>query len=298
MSDFLPMMLDMLPVHSALQKSDNPLRVVLDRSLGEYMDSVDSETVFDGLFLQSASGGWLDAHGRDYGVSRKLGESDEDYRNRIVFEKLEYLTASNLQSIYDLTLYAYVSMFDATENTLTSDNPYVSSRFMSIADDELQSILNNKFVLNNAISWINNNRISYAINTNGEDILNKYIDLFSKGYLGNYFKDNTALEKVSLYLPKAYNVDDMFTGCSGLTDLELDIPNIIGIFSLCKNCTSLVNLKLNAPNLSVFLDNCKTCTNLDTVELIIDSRGVNLIKEMFLELDLSSLVINGVEYID
>lgn len=159
MSDFLPMMLDMLPVHSALQKSDNPLRVVLDRSLGEYMDSVDSDVVFDGLFLQSASGGWLDAHGRDYGVPRKLGESDEDYRNRIIFEKLEYLTASNLQEIYGLTLFAFVDDFDASENCLTSDNPYISSKYMSVASDELQGILESKFVLDGEIIWLVGDKI-------------------------------------------------------------------------------------------------------------------------------------------
>ena len=154
MSDFVPMLVDMLPRHSSLQSVDNPLRVVLDRSLSEYMDSVDSETVFDGLFLQSASGGWLDAHGRDYGVARRIGESDEGYRSRIVFEKLEYLTVRNLSEIYGLVLYAFVDDFDASENCLTSDNPYISSRYMSVASDELKEILNKKFVLDGEIVWL------------------------------------------------------------------------------------------------------------------------------------------------
>ena len=154
MSTFMDMMVEMLPQHSALQDVDNPLRVVLDRSVGEFMDAVDSEAVFDGLFLQSASGGWLDAHGVDFGVVRRDGESDESYRERIIFEKLEYLTVHNLLNIYGLTLYVFVDDFDASENCLTSDNPYISSRYMSVASDELKNILDNKFVLDGEIEWL------------------------------------------------------------------------------------------------------------------------------------------------
>ncbi len=154
MSVFMDMMVEMLPQHSDLQDEDNQLRTVLDKSVGEFMDSVSTESVFDGLFLQSASGGWLDAHGVDFGVVRRDGESDESYRERIIFEKLEYLTVDNLLSIYGLTLYVFVDDFDASENCLTSDNPYISSRYMSVASDELKEILNKKFVLDGEIEWL------------------------------------------------------------------------------------------------------------------------------------------------
>lgn len=154
MSVFMDMFCEMLPQHSALQDSDNQLRIVLDKSVGEFMDSVSTEVVFDGLFLQTASGGWLDAHGVDFGVVRRDGESDESYRERIIFEKLEYLTVHNLLNIYGLTLYAFVDDFDASENCLTSDNPYISSRYMSVASDELKEILNKKFVLDGEIEWL------------------------------------------------------------------------------------------------------------------------------------------------
>ena len=154
MSTFMDMMVEMLPQHSALQDEDNQLRTVLDKSVGEFMDSVSTEVVFDGLFLQTASGGWLDAHGRDYGVIRKQDESDESYRERIIFEKLEYLTVRNLIEIYGLTLYVFVDDFDASENCLTSDNPYISSKYMSVASDELKEILNKKFVLDGEIEWL------------------------------------------------------------------------------------------------------------------------------------------------
>ena len=152
MSVFMDMLVEMLPVHSQLQKPDNPLRVVLDKSLGEYMDN--TADIFDELFLSSASGGWLDAHGNDYGVSRRLDEDDDHYRERIIFEKLEYLTVKNLMEIYGLTLYVYVEDFDVTDNTLTSDNHFMSGRFMSFADSDLKSILDKKFILDGGVVWL------------------------------------------------------------------------------------------------------------------------------------------------
>ena len=155
MSDFMDMFVDLLPVHSKLRREDNPLRVVLERSLGEYMDSVDTGTVFDGLFLSSAEGGWLDAHGRDFGVVRRVDEDDESYRRRIVFEKLEFLTSRNLIDVYGLVLYVFVAGFNARSNCLTSDNPYFGNQFMCVASDELQSILHRKFVLGNELLFLN-----------------------------------------------------------------------------------------------------------------------------------------------
>ena len=152
MSVFMEMLVELLPLGSALQKEDNELRKVLDRSVGEFMDSL--ELPFDELFLTSATGGWLDAHGKDYGVPRRLDEDDESYRERIVFEKLEYLTVGNLIGIYGLELFAFVSYFDATENTLTSDNPYLSSRYMGVADETTRDILDKKFVLGAEVTWL------------------------------------------------------------------------------------------------------------------------------------------------
>ena len=152
MSDFLNMLVDMLPVSSAIQNPANDFRKVLDKTVGEYMDNQDD--IFDELFLTSATGGWLDAFGKDFGVSRKLDEDDEAYRQRIIFEKLEYLTARNLQTIYDILLYAYVPNYNIPNNQLTSDNPYISDKYMSYASEELQNILNKKFVLGDEIEWL------------------------------------------------------------------------------------------------------------------------------------------------
>lgn len=152
MSTFVDMLVEMLPLHSAIQREGNELRKVLDKSVGEWMDGF--EQPYDELFLSTASGGWLDAHGRDYGVPRKIDETDEDYRERIVYEKLDHLTVGLLYTVYGLDLFVFVEDFDPLENTLTSDNPHISNSYMSIADEDLQSILNGKFVLEGEVTWI------------------------------------------------------------------------------------------------------------------------------------------------
>lgn len=155
MSDFMTALVDLLPEHNKLKDVRNPLRKVLDLTVGEWFDNRDVQDFYEQLFLQSATGAWLDLHGRDYGVVRQLGEGDEDYRIRIVQEKLEYLTPEYLDSVFDLVLYVYVEGFDASENTLTSDNPYIDGYgYMSEMNDTVFDILNRKFVLDSEIHRI------------------------------------------------------------------------------------------------------------------------------------------------
>jgi len=152
MSDFMNALVDLLPEHNKLKDTRNPLRKVLDLTVGEWFDNRDVQDFYEMLFIQSATGAWLDLHGRDYGVVRQLGESDENYRIRIVQEKLEYLTPEYLDSVFDLVLYSYVEGFDASENTLTSDNPYIDRYgYMSEMSDTVFDILNRKFVLDSSV---------------------------------------------------------------------------------------------------------------------------------------------------
>ena len=98
MSDFTDAFLDLLPENSSLKNKDNEGRRVIDRTVGVWFDNHTTTDFMDNLFLNTATGKHLDLFGADYGVTRQLNESDEDYRKRIIFEKLEYLTAENLQS--------------------------------------------------------------------------------------------------------------------------------------------------------------------------------------------------------
>ena len=188
MSEFMDLLVEMLADGSALRREDNPVRRVLDLSVGEFMDGV--VPPFDELFLSSASGLWLDCFGRDFGVPRRLGEGDEEYRERIIFEKLEYLTVGNVMEFYGLTLYAFVSLYNPLVNQLTSDNPYIADRYMSIADSTTQEILNEKFILDNGVLWLDEdtgvNRNS-IVSVDGKEILYKYIGVLSATDIREFF---------------------------------------------------------------------------------------------------------------
>ena len=153
MSDFVDMLVEMLPMHSELQKEDNPFRKVLDRTVGAYMD--DFEIPYEQIFLTSATGGWLDAHGKDYGIPRKIDETDEHYRERIIYEKLDHLTPQLLKDMYNVELFTYRNDFDVTENTLVSDNPYIDNGgFLGLVDSDTADILDKKFIVDLGVTWI------------------------------------------------------------------------------------------------------------------------------------------------
>ena len=242
-------LVDLLPEHSSLKRMDNQLRKVLDGSVGEWFDRHSIQSLYNGLFLTSASGRYLDLHGRDFGVSRRLDEDDDHYRERIVFEKLEYLTAHNLINIYGLTLYTYVDDFDIKDNVLTSDNPFIpSNNYISVADNDLISILDKKYVLDNSIYWLNDKgTVEYILNSNGKNVLNEYSKIYNMENIAGFFEGMSFIKKVRLDLPNAVDVRELFDGCTGLTNLTVDAPNASNINGLCGSCTALVDVNINMP---------------------------------------------------
>ena len=106
------------------------------------------------FFLQDATGKYLDLHGNDFGLPRKIDESDDDYRNRIIYESLGHLTTYFLKTVYNVELYVKVNDFDK-DTMLTSDNEYISdSGFMGVVDETTQKILEKKFVLVSGVTWL------------------------------------------------------------------------------------------------------------------------------------------------
>lgn len=248
MSDFIDALVDMLPEHSALKNKDNELRKVLDYSVGAWFDAHDVQDFYEQLFLTSATGKYLDLHGKDYGVYRKVDESDEDYRSRIVFEKLEYLTAQNLQDIYGVGLYVLVDGFNPNDNDLTSDNTYIGSEYMGVADTDTQAIINGKFILGDGVIWFDGTVLDFIINTDNEDILRQYKEVYKFSDCNNYFSedimDNRHFLKMKLTLPSVINIFSMFKGCQSLTELELNIPKVTVFTDFLKDCVSLESLIL------------------------------------------------------
>lgn len=155
MSDFGEEIINRLPETSSLHDKDNPARKLLNKSIGEWLFAFEEANWFDMFFIDSSEEVYLDLHGKEYNVKRRIGESDESYRKRIIYETLGHLTVDYLLTVYDLRVYVFVEDFSVNDNDLTSDNPYLSSHgFMVVADDNVKNILNNKFVLDSNVSWL------------------------------------------------------------------------------------------------------------------------------------------------
>lgn len=143
-----------LPDTSGLHKNIDARRVI-ENTIGAWFDYIEEQDWFNQFFLDSAKGPYLDLHGQTFDIKRKIDESDEDYRNRIIYEGLGHLTVNFLLDVYGVELYSYVDNF-TINNTLVSDNPYYNvNGFFGVApDDVTKEILNKKFVLRNGVTWL------------------------------------------------------------------------------------------------------------------------------------------------
>ena len=83
---------------SPLKNENNAGHKFIDNTIGEYLDNYENRDKFDQLFLRSATGKWLDLHGKELGVYREIDEADEDYRKRIILEKTMHNTIPELKS--------------------------------------------------------------------------------------------------------------------------------------------------------------------------------------------------------
>ena len=147
--------LDRLPMRSSLHDADNEFRKVFLGTVGALLDDFDITDSMEGVYLQSATGVYLDMFGRDFNVPRRLDEADDDYRKRLTFEVLGYLTSDYLLNVYELPVYTRVTGFDLDDNTLVSDNPFIKeSGFMCVADAETRRLLDSKFVLDGGVEWL------------------------------------------------------------------------------------------------------------------------------------------------
>lgn len=155
MSGYGEGILERINFNSGLADPSNPAYKIIDNTIGEWLDNFDLQGLLEGVFIQSAKGGYLNLFGHDYNILRKKDESDEDYRERIIYETLGRLTIDYLLDVYDLPLFVHVDDYDPTENMLTSDNPYISEYgFMAIADDDVQNVLDKKFVIGGELTWL------------------------------------------------------------------------------------------------------------------------------------------------
>lgn len=136
-----------------LKKLDNEGRIVLDGTIGEYLENYNNH--FLDLFLLRASGKYLDLHGLEYNIIRKEDESDISYRNRIITEKS---IIQNIDNFLNLNTDLWVHFEDVTGgDTLTSRNPYLKTKhegnYVLICFSENKDYLTDKFILED-ILWV------------------------------------------------------------------------------------------------------------------------------------------------
>ncbi|WP_295591605.1 hypothetical protein [uncultured Methanobrevibacter sp.] len=136
-----------------LKKSDNDGRIVLDGTIGEYLENYNNH--FLDLFLKHATGKYLDLHGLEYNIIRKEDESDISYRNRIITEKS---IIQNIDNFLNLDTSLWVYFRGVTDgDTLTSRNPYLKNKhdddYVLICFSENKDYLTDKFILED-ILWV------------------------------------------------------------------------------------------------------------------------------------------------
>ena len=140
---------DLLPWNNSIRGT--PYEELVNNTIGYFLEKLEEEIehINNGLFIESAEGKYLDLHGKDYGLPRKEGESDEDYRNRLLIEPLDKFNLTTLYEVYDVQLLTYKS--DKTDLTLLSDNHLLSNEYFIDCSNELWTIINNKFIVGNVL---------------------------------------------------------------------------------------------------------------------------------------------------
>lgn len=147
MSDFGDAIIERVG-NSELSKSDNPMNQIITNSVGEWLSVFDEFPWLEQFFLQEAEGKYLDLHGKDYNVLRRIDESDDSYRERMIYETLGQLSIPALETMYNVGVYKSVSDYDLTSNSMVSDNSYLVSELILLdCSDDVQRSLLKRFIL-------------------------------------------------------------------------------------------------------------------------------------------------------
>ena len=148
--------------NSYLKQASNEGRIVLDGTVGEYLEHFDPH--FLDVFLSTSKGGYLDLLGVEYGVLRGVDESDTDYRNRIIEMISPADTTEDLNKL-GVKLWTYNSYIvdeledeDSTSWHMVSRNTLIrdSSRdylFIGSAPDGTEDLVSEKLVEED-ILWV------------------------------------------------------------------------------------------------------------------------------------------------
>lgn len=140
---------DLLPANSNIHNT--PFEEFVNNTIGYFLELLEEEVeeINNGCFIESANGKYLDLYGKDFGLPRNDGESDDDYRNRLLIEPLDKFNIQTLYEVYDIQLLGY--KVDKTDWTLLSDNHLLANQYFIDCNDELWNIITNKFITMNVL---------------------------------------------------------------------------------------------------------------------------------------------------
>lgn len=155
MSENGELIIDRLPLNCELHNTNNPINKLIQNSIGAWLDDFEDKEYANQFFLTDATGEYLDLHGADLGIKRKLDESDDEYRERIIYESLGHITVDLLLNVYGVQLFTFIDDFSVDANYLISDNHYITSYgFLAVTDKTTRDILNKKLILDNKVQWL------------------------------------------------------------------------------------------------------------------------------------------------
>ena len=154
MSECIDTVTNLMPSSSSFQDSD--VQEILDETIGVYFDNKEEEIeeLIDAPLLTEADGDYLDLlHGRLYSISRKLDETDDDYRLRLSFQAKDELKIPDLQEL-GCDVYTYVDDFDPVD-TLVSRNAGLTMKVIIESPSlEVEDLVKDNFIHEGMVVFI------------------------------------------------------------------------------------------------------------------------------------------------
>lgn len=138
---------DFLPANSTLNTEGNPFKPLINGTIGYFFELFENtiEEINDNLFIQNATGKYLDLFGKDYNADRLVNESDDHYLKRLLTIISKHFTINTLYYEYDMQLLTYTEN-EVSGNTLLSDNHFVNNEYFVECDNQTWDTINRKYV--------------------------------------------------------------------------------------------------------------------------------------------------------
>lgn len=129
--------IDRLNPNSNLSNPNSDGYKLFDNTLVWYLRNIDDEDELSNMFVALAEGVWLDLIGYIKGIFRFVGESDDDFRERIIFSDNFQLCKEDIEALNGIII-CYVRDLN---NQVSSKNVLLSDEYIIEIDDNLKSYI-------------------------------------------------------------------------------------------------------------------------------------------------------------